>query len=120
MSKFFAQMLISVVLGVSAAVGFSPDVRGEVEGTFREAEAFAHALTRSVFEAAANVEANTDVSAEASMGVETDLDLVPNASVDASVSAESETDAEVESDAASLGLENSLEAILDLGVGIGE
>lgn len=124
MSSFFAQLLISIVLTVSAAAGFSPDVREKVAGTFHEAQA--------LFETAANVEANAEASAGVDIQPETgtnpDLnkvvddvsDLVPSASVDSSASVKSETDINVESDGASLNLENTLKNILDLGIGIGE
>jgi hypothetical protein len=38
MSRFFAQLLLSIMIGVGAAAGFRSDVRGEVNKTLREAK----------------------------------------------------------------------------------
>lgn len=130
MSKLIIQMLISVVLSVSAVAGFSPDVREKVTGTLHEVQALAHDVTQSIFETDANVDADVsaevEVQSEADMGldlkslVDDSSDLLPNASVDNSVSVESDADVKVESDEASLDLENTLETISDISVGIGE
>ncbi len=49
MSKFIAQVLISVMVAISAAVGFRPDVKGDVHKTLREAKAFTQEITRTNF-----------------------------------------------------------------------
>ena len=46
MSKFFAQLLLSIMIGVGAAVGFRSDVRGELNKTWREAKASLHETRR--------------------------------------------------------------------------
>jgi len=38
MSRFFAQLLLSIMIGLGAAAGFRSDVRGEVNKTLREAK----------------------------------------------------------------------------------
>ena len=40
MSKIFIQMFLSLVVAVSVAVGFSPEVKGKVSKTLRQAKIF--------------------------------------------------------------------------------
>jgi len=133
MSKFFVQFLLSLAVAVSAAVGFSPNMRGEVNQALREAKSFAHGVTQPIFHRAAGVEADVDVSAEAAgemesrieSDLEADLDFDQavdsrsQAEVEASLSAESDVKSQAESNKAKLDLENEIESQLDLEVGIG-
>lgn len=64
MSKFFAQLVLSVVLGVGAAVGFRSDVRGELHKTLREAKVVINEKVNIDLKSTGDVktQANTSVS----------------------------------------------------------
>jgi hypothetical protein len=131
MSKFFIQMLLSLVVAVSAAVGFSPEVKRTVHTTLREVKAFTQDITRSIFQApSVQVDTEVSVSAEASSeaslkseaegelesetNANVELDKVLNDLSETSVgtlfSAESESETEIKSN----------QAKLDLGADIGK
>ena len=61
MSKFFVQMFLSVLVAVGAAIGFGPNVRGEIHKTLGEAKSLAHEMTQSMFQTVKSV--NTNISA---------------------------------------------------------
>jgi hypothetical protein len=85
MSKFFVQLLLSLVVVVSAAVGFSPDVKGKVRRTWREAQTFTQEIAQSIL-AASYVEAASELSAEASTKASADGEVqVEAAETDASL-----------------------------------
>ncbi len=136
MSKFFIQMLLSLAVAVSAAVGFSPAVKGKVNKILREAKTFTQEIAQSIFQAA-SVDAEAEVSAEASteaslkndvggkveLGTNADLELdkalegLSETSVGTLLSTESKTQVDVKSN--DLKLKNEIESQLDLEVGIG-
>jgi hypothetical protein len=101
MSKFFLQMVLSVLVGVSAAIGFSPSVRNEVHKTMGEAKSLAHGMTQAFFHTVKSVNADTEISTEASVESkitsEADVDL--NLASDNDRSTEAAVETEVESDA---------------------
>lgn len=119
MPKFFVQMLLPLMLGLS----------GEAAGTVHEAEAFVQGVVEAVCDLATNVQAGSDVSVDTSVeadvqveaGAELDLnseiDNLFDANAEGSISVEAETDAEVEAGDTSLDLESTLEGLLDLGLG---
>ena len=139
MSKLFIQMLLSLVVAASAAVGLDPEVKGEVHKTLKEAKAFAHEMGESVIDAADGIEASAETSVDAAetsleskaevdveseMEVELDVDFDKSSKksdsrVEASAAAEAETETEVEAENLDLELENGLESDLELEVGIG-
>jgi DNA integrity scanning protein DisA with diadenylate cyclase activity len=140
MSKFFIQMLLSLVVAVSAAVGFRPEVKGTVSKTLREAKAFTQEIAGSIFQASnVEVEAEASVSTEASAEAllkhqaEGELESETNANVELDnalnglsetnvgilFSAESEGETEIKSNQANLNLENEIESQLDVEAGIG-
>ena len=140
MSKFFIQMVLSLVVAASAAVGFRPEVRGEVNKTLREAKTITRGIAESIFHGA-SVEAEAEVSTEAPTSTEASLkseaeveaELGPNAELaldktldglsvtraETYLSTESEIEAEVESNHLNLEAENEIESQLDLEAGIG-
>jgi hypothetical protein len=65
MSKVLIQILLSLVVVVSAAVGFSPDVKRKVSKTLREARTFTQEIARSILDSP-HVEAESELSAEVS------------------------------------------------------
>ena len=89
MSKVFVQLLLSLAVVVSAAVGFSPDAKGKVRKTLREAKTFTQQIARSIL-SASYVEAESELSAEASTKASADGDV--------QVEAEAETDASLNLD----------------------
>jgi len=70
MSRFFAQLLLSVLIGVGTAVGFRSDVRGEVNKTLREAKVSFQETAKIALESPANVE--TQVSTAVSVSAKAD------------------------------------------------
>jgi hypothetical protein len=128
MSKVFIQMLLSIVVAVSAAVGFSPEVKGKVSKIVREAKTFTHEISQSVFHASEvdaelSAEASLESEVEAEAGSETDADLdldkLPETNLETSLSAESETETEIKTKDVKLDLENEIESQLELEVGLG-
>ena len=138
MAKFFVQLLLSVLVAVSAAVGFSPKVNREIHKTLGEAKSLAHEMTQAILEhgksADAQAEVSTELSAEASMGrgtesaVDTDLDLNSDkhpkkssgVSIEMPLSTEFETSAGIESNNVNLDLEHEIESDQNLEVGLGK
>lgn len=138
MSKIFIQMLLSLVVVASAVVGLSPELKGKVSKTLREAKTFAQEITPSIFQTAnvdAEAEASAQTSIEASLEseVEGDVELETNVGFELDktlkgisetstgilLSTESETQVEVKSNDLKLDLENETESELDLEVGVG-
>ncbi|HEU0292457.1 MAG TPA: hypothetical protein VFR47_06960 [Anaerolineales bacterium] len=121
MSKFFVQLLLSVIVSVSAAVGFNPHAREKLHETWREAKALVRETTQAAFETVSGVEVNTEASTEAS--VETDVDAEAFADTDTEAGVELEADAEIETEAeaefhdAVLELESEIESEPDLNLG---
>jgi hypothetical protein len=115
MSKFFIQMLLSIMLGVSAAVGFNPEARERVHATWDEAKAFVHETAQAAFETVKEVEINHEASTDASL--ETAVDTEVSTRADAGAQAELEAEAEAELQDATLELENEIESAADLNLG---
>lgn len=130
MSKFFIQMLLSMAVAVSAAVGLSPDVKKELEKAAGEMKAFVHDLSGALAEA--EVEPSTEIYSTSSLAgeVETGVEIEPDvafnkaskksrAGLEASLASQSESQVEAGWKDAELELENELESDLELEVGIG-
>jgi hypothetical protein len=71
MSKFFLQLLLSIMLGVSAAIGLNPHAREKVYKTWNEATVFVHDKTQAAFETVQGVKIQPKVSADASLEAQT-------------------------------------------------
>jgi hypothetical protein len=126
------------MVGLGAAVGLNPDVKGRVTETWTEAKAVVQETVQSAFDAVAganvNVGASLDVSAEGKADASTganvqagtegsaalDLNgfLDESASLDGSLSAESQTSAETQG--FGLSLKNMINSALGIGLGFGE
>jgi hypothetical protein len=67
MSRFFAQLLLSIMIGLGAAAGFRSDVRGEVNKTAHEAKVSLNERANMAISPAGDVktQVNTAVSASA-------------------------------------------------------
>jgi hypothetical protein len=128
MSRFFIQMLLSIAVAVSAAVGFSPDAQGKVKKSLREAKSFVHEATQSIFNTASTLnpeaEISADVSAETSL--ESKLDAAGDLELDKSSKKSSEvgvgtslstgtgTAAQIDSNNADLDLKKKIESDVTL------
>lgn len=121
MSKFFVQLLLSVIVSVSAAVGFNPHAREKLHETWSEAKALVRETTQAAFETVSGLDVKTEASADAS--VETDIEAEVSADAEAEAGVELESDAEIEAEAeadledAILELESEIESDADLNFG---
>lgn len=122
MSKFFVQLLLSVIVSVSAAVGFNPGAREKLKQTWHEAKAFVHEGTQNAFQTVSGVEINTGASADTSLESDLDADLSADADTEAQAELEAEAETELEADmeSAALELESELESTVDLGLELGK
>lgn len=95
MSKFLIQMFLSVMVAISAAVGFSPNLKGEVHKAWREANKFSQQTVHSVFDTA-TVESEAEVELE--LGRKKSSDKLPgiDAETETSLSIKSETEVEAD------------------------
>jgi len=122
MTKFFVQLLLSVIVSVSAAVGFNPGAREKLNQTWHEAKAFMQEATQNAFQTVSSVEINMGASADTAL----ESDIAADLSVDADVEAQAELEAEAETEleagmeSAALELESELESAVDLGLDLGK
>lgn len=86
MSRFFAQLLLSIMIGLGAAAGFRSDVRGEVNKTLREAKVSLNERAKMAISPAGDVktQVNTNVSISAKTNSARASDIV-NAKANAKV-----------------------------------
>ncbi len=143
MTKFFANLILSAAVGITAAVGFTPDFKGKVTGMAQEIRATAQGAVQSAFDALAGAHLGFDASlgasakADSSAGVQTEsaahaevstaggagldlsglLDAGAEANVDATLSAESQTEADAETGEAGFSLTSFINSTLGLGIG---
>ena len=122
MTKFFVQLLLSVIVSVSAAVGFNPGAREKLNQTWHAAKAFAHEAAQNAFQTVSSVEINTGASADTSL--ESDIEAGLSAEAETEAQAELEAAAETEWEAgienAALELQSELESDVDLGLELGK
>jgi len=85
MSKFFAQLLLSIMISVGAAVGFRSDVRGELNKTWREAKVSLHETAKINLDSAGDMktQVNTAVSASAKANANAKAFIKGNVTADA-------------------------------------
>ena len=146
MSRFFVQLLLSVVVGVSTAVGFAPNavkIRQEVKASLRErvkvdlpvvggvttqvktnASVSSQSQVKSVIKT--NVKADTKVKGNLNTQVDTNVggavlnDLLPqtssSGSADSSVTVNTQTNALVNTPVVDLNLKNTIKSTLDLNL----
>ena len=62
MNKFFIQMLLSMMVGVSAAMGFNTHIKSEVRETIQEVNTFLHQTTNSIFDHASDLKTNVNTA----------------------------------------------------------
>jgi hypothetical protein len=139
MTKFFAQLLLSVFIALGAAAGFDPDVKGELTKTWDAAKAFLSETAETAAgmdgDLSAGMGANAAVQAEFDAGYTSETpdekhkgfdlgalfdgvhDLLPASSLNGSVSAEAESEAEIGSAGTNLDLEGGVESGLGISLG---
>jgi hypothetical protein len=142
MSKFFAQLLLSLVIGVGASVGFKSDVRGDFRKTLPEAKITisekANVDLKSIdnvktqantsvsissegkgaISAKANVKSKANLNSSVSTGGAGSSDPIPNVSLDSSLNANSQTNLGVGLQDLDVGLKNTLESTLELDLNL--
>ena len=146
MSKFFAQLLLSIMISVGAAVGFRSDVRGELNKTWREAKVSLHETAKINLDSATNVKtqvntavsvwakANTNVKASIKDDTKTDAkakgnvdvqvstggnllnNVVPELSLDGSLNTNAQTNIGADAQGLDLDLKNKTKSSLDVGL----
>lgn len=137
MTKFFAQLLLSVMVSISAAVGLGPHVKEALSDSWVEAKTFVNEKVEGII----GTDRNMDTSIDLDVALESEFDAgrtgKPNAEMDAGFdldaelntvysllpeftangSAEAELDAKAESGEADLDLEGSIESGLEIILG---
>ena len=83
MSKFFAQLLLSIMIGVGAAVGVRSDGRGEVNKTVRDMKVALQETAKITVDPTAKVK--TQVNTAVSVSAKKDAKVKVNANVKASI-----------------------------------
>ena len=146
MSKFFAQLLLSIMISVGAAVGFRSDVGGELNKTWREAKVSLNERANIALDSAGDVKtqvntavtvwakANTNVkasikdNAKAGAKAKGNVDVqmssggnlldesLSNFSLDSSLNTNSQTSAGVDTQGLELDVKNKTKSTLEVGL----
>lgn len=140
MSKFFVQFLLSVMIGISAAVGFNPNAGAELKQTVREARNLAQGTAQAAFRTVSDLFSDTAVTLEASAESnatadsssadvqqnllltntgDLNLDSTPVLNPDGSFSANARTKTDAKVENGDLSLTEKLKSKLDLNFGFG-
>ncbi len=86
MSKFFVQLLLSVIVGVSAAFGFSPSVKGKLYEALQQADTSVHemvnAVAQNVSDVAASISSDSSIKTSVEVSAESDEKAEFNANSD--------------------------------------
>jgi len=86
MSKFFVQLLLSVIVGVSAAFGFSPSFKSKLHVSLQQADTSLHETVNTVAEnvsdVAANISSNSSIKTKAEVSAKSDEKARLNANSD--------------------------------------
>ncbi len=87
MNKFFVQLLLSVMVGISAALGFNPQMKSQLHNVWQEAGTYLHERTNVVFKnaTALKTDANADIAVQtvskSSVNSREKIDLKVNSNV---------------------------------------
>jgi len=120
MSKLFAQVLLSLFIGVGAIVGVDPDARSEVKQILQVTKAAIHQAVDYAMDAADDLStlANVGATVKFGAGAQTDVDRSQS---EADVDSRTEASTEAESgDGFLLNLDDDANAGLDIGLNLGE
>jgi hypothetical protein len=58
MSKLFVQLLLSVMVGISAALGFNPHMKSQLHGAWQAVGTYLHETTNVVFKSTSDLKTN--------------------------------------------------------------
>jgi len=140
MTKFFAQFLFSVMIGVSAAVGLNSNLRGELKQTVHDTRVLVQETAQTALETASDLFAQTDMRLDTSVGVSTEggsdtsssvtdaqltgagnlnLSVSPTLNADSSLAADSHANTDLQTEDAELSLTEELNSMLGLNFGLG-
>jgi len=140
MSKFFVQFLLSVMIGISAAVGFNPNAAAELKQAVREVRNLAQGTAQAAFKSVSDLFSDTAVTLEASAENNTtvdsssadvqqkllltnsgnlNLDSTPALNLDGSLSANARTKTDAKAENGALNVTEKLKSTLDLDFGFG-
>lgn len=140
MTKFFVQFLLSVMIGISAAVGFSSEARGELKHAVREARILAQGTAQTALKTVSDLFTDTavkfDVSAKGNANANSsstnaqenklltgagnlNLDSTPAINLDGSPSANTRTKTDAKVQDAGLSSQDKVKSTLDLNFGFG-
>jgi len=140
MSKFFVQFLLSVMIGISAAVGFNPNAGAELKQAVREARHLAQGTAQAAFRTVSDLFSDTavtlDASAESNATADSssadvqqnllltnagnlNLDSTPARDLDGSFSTNARTKTDAKAENGDLSLTEKLKSTLDLNFGFG-
>ena len=97
MSRFFAQLLLSIMISVGAAVGFRSDVRGELNKTWREAKVSLHETAKINLDSAANVKTQVNTAVTVSAKANTNIKASIKDNAKAGAKAKGNVDVQVSS-----------------------
>ena len=117
MIKFFVQLLLSVIVSVSAAVGFNPHAREKLHETWSEAKALVRETTQAAFETVSGVDVKTEASADASVEIDREAEVSADAEAEAGVDLEADAEIDADLEDAILELESEIESETDLNLG---
>lgn len=132
MSKFFVQLLLSLAVGVSAALGFSPNIKSEVREALQKTDVSLHEMVKTAVENASDVASHVSAVLSIQVNSSTESDAETDVSVDGNVttiignlfpdfwvngSATTETQTTTEKDSPGLSIErkDSLNSTLNFG-----
>ena len=141
MSKFFVQTMLSVMVGVSAALGFIPHIQSQLDDTWQEASAFLHETTNAVLDtsnalttkvnAAISVKATSQASTKDSEKVEIKVNsnlqaktnggslldnLLPEVSANNSFTTATQTQVETDPSSLDVSLKDNIKSTLNIGL----
>lgn len=138
MSKFFVQLLLSVMVGLSAVLGFSPNTKSELHKTWQRTNAALHEMVHTTVETVSDVSANISVEvnaettaesheeteASANSNLDTNVgsedsvldNVVPDFWLNGSSASEIQTNAEADTLGIDAGLQETSESTLDIGL----
>ena len=140
MSKFFVQFLLSVMIGISAAVSFNPNAGAELKQAAREVRNLAQGTAQAAFKTVSDLFSDTAVTMDASTESNAtsnsssadvqqnllltntgnlNLDSTPAFNLDGTFSANARTKTDAKTENGDLSLTEKLKSTLDLNFGFG-
>ncbi len=120
MSKFFVQLLLSVIVGVSAAFGFSPSVKGKLYEALQQADTSVHEMVNAVAQNVSDVAASISSDSSIKTSVEVSAESDEKAEFNGSSTNESATHVETHERSLNVELKDKSKSALNLDLDSGE